>query len=57
MWIGSAHRASDPSVPMIAGDWTDLLALVLLGAVLVLVGLIVGWVVQAARARRTRNSR
>jgi len=42
---------------MIAGDWTDLLALVLLGAVLVLVGLIVGWVVQAARARRTRNSR
>ena len=42
---------------MIAGDWTDPLALVLLGAVLVLVGLIVGWVVQAARARRPRNFR
>ena len=39
---------------MTAGDWTDPLTLVLLGAVLVLVGLIVGWVVQAARARRTR---
>jgi uncharacterized integral membrane protein len=42
---------------MIAGDWTDPLALVLLGVVLVLVGLIVGWVVQAVRARRTRGSR
>jgi uncharacterized integral membrane protein len=42
---------------MIAGDWIDPLALALLGAVLVLVGLIVGWVVQAARARRTRDSR
>ena len=42
---------------MIAGDWTDPLVLVLLGAVLVGVGLVVGWVVQAARARRTRNSR
>jgi uncharacterized integral membrane protein len=42
---------------MIAGDWTDPLTLVLLGAVLVLVGLVVGWTVQAARARRPRNSR
>jgi len=42
---------------MMWGDWTHPLALVLLGAVLIVVGLIVGWVVQAARARRTRNSR
>jgi uncharacterized integral membrane protein len=42
---------------MIAGDWTDPLTLVLLGAVLVLVGLILGWVVRAARARRTRDRR
>ena len=41
---------------MIAGEWTDPLTLVLIGAVLVLVGLIVGWVVQAVRAR-PRNSR
>jgi hypothetical protein len=42
---------------MIADEWTDPLTLVLIGAVLVLVGLIVGWVVQAARAQRPRNSR
>ena len=42
---------------MIAGEWTDPLTLGLIGAILVLVGLIVGWVVQAARARRPRNSR
>ena len=42
---------------MIAGEWTDPLTLVLIGAVLVLVGLIVGWVVRAVRARRPRNSR
>jgi hypothetical protein len=42
---------------MIAGDWNSPLALGLLGAVVVLVGLTVGWVVQAARARRPRNSR
>jgi hypothetical protein len=42
---------------MTAGDWTDRLTLVLFGAVLVLVGLIVGWLAQAARARRPRNSR
>ena len=35
----------------------DPLTLVLLGAVLVLVGRIVGWAVQAARARRPRDSR
>lgn len=37
--------------------WTNPLTLVLLGTALVLVGLIVGWAVQAARARRARNSR
>jgi uncharacterized integral membrane protein len=42
---------------MTPGDWTDPLTLVLFGAVLVLVGLILGCVAQAARARRTRNSR
>jgi uncharacterized integral membrane protein len=42
---------------MIAGEWTDPLTLVLIGAVLMLVGLVLGWVVQAARARRPRNSR
>jgi uncharacterized integral membrane protein len=42
---------------MIAGDWDDPLTLVLLGAVLVLVGLVLGWVAQAARARRTRDRR
>jgi uncharacterized integral membrane protein len=42
---------------MTAGDWTDPLTLVLLGAVLVLVGLILGSVAQAARARRKRDSR
>lgn len=42
---------------MIAGEWTEPFTLVLIGAVLVLVGLIAGWVVQAARARRPRNSR
>ena len=41
---------------MILGSWTDPLALVLLGAVLVTVGLILGWVARAARARRTRDS-
>ena len=35
----------------------DPLTLVLLGAILVLVGLIVGWAVQAVRARHRRNSR
>jgi uncharacterized integral membrane protein len=42
---------------MIADDWTDPLTLVLFGAVLVLVGLILGWVAQAARARRMRDRR
>ncbi len=42
---------------MIAGAWNDPLALVLLGAVLVVVGLLLGWVVRAAQARRTRDSR
>jgi hypothetical protein len=42
---------------MSAGDWTDPLTLVLFGAVLVLVGLVLGWVTRAAHARRTRNSR
>ena len=38
---------------MIPGSWTEPLALVLLGAVLVMVGLIVGWVARAARTRRS----
>jgi len=42
---------------MIAGEWTEPLTLFLIGAVLVLVGLIVGWVVQAVRPRRRRSSR
>jgi len=51
------HRLSVASAPMIAGAWNDPLALVLLGAVLVVVGLLLGWVVRAAHARRTRDSR
>lgn len=43
--------------PMSVGKWTDPLMLVLIGAVLVLVGLIAGWAVQAVRARRPRKSR
>ena len=39
------------------GPWTDPLTLVLAGIILVLIGLFVGWAVQAARARRTRMSR
>jgi uncharacterized integral membrane protein len=42
---------------MIAGAWNDPLTLILLGAVLVAVGLLLGWVARAAHARRTRNSR
>lgn len=42
---------------MIAGDWNDPRALLLLGAVLLVVGLIVGWVARAAHARRKRDSR
>lgn len=42
---------------MMAGEWTEPYRLVLVGAVLVLVGLIVGWAVRAARARRPRKSR
>jgi hypothetical protein len=42
---------------MISDGWTDPLTLVLIGATLVLVGLVVGWVVQAVRARPRRNSR
>jgi uncharacterized integral membrane protein len=42
---------------MIAGSWTDPLALVLLGAVLVVVGVVLAWLGRAARARRTRDSR
>ena len=42
---------------MIAGDWTAPLTLVLFGAVLVVVGLILGWVARAARARRPRDPR
>jgi hypothetical protein len=42
---------------MIMGDWNNPLALVLLGAVLVVVGLILGWVTGAARARRPRERR
>jgi len=42
---------------MIAGDWNHPLALVLLGAVLLVVGLILGWVARTARARRTRDRR
>jgi uncharacterized integral membrane protein len=42
---------------MIAGSWTDPLTLVLLGGVLVVVGLLLGWVARAARTRRTRDRR
>jgi hypothetical protein len=42
---------------MIADKWTDPLTLFLIGAVLVLVGLIVGWAVQAVRSWRPRKSR
>ncbi len=42
---------------MTAGSWTDPFALILLGGVLVVVGLIFGWVARAARARRTRGPR
>jgi uncharacterized integral membrane protein len=42
---------------MIAGDWNSPLVLVLLGAVLVGVGLVLGWVTRAAHARRPRDSR
>ena len=42
---------------MIAAAWNDPLALVLLGGVLVVVGLISRWVVRAARARRARDRR
>jgi uncharacterized integral membrane protein len=42
---------------MIADTWNHPLTLVLLGAILLVVGLIVGWVARAAHARRTRNSR
>ena len=41
---------------MIPGSGTDPFALVLLGAGLVMFGLIWGWVARAARARRTRDS-
>jgi hypothetical protein len=42
---------------MIADGWTDPLTLALIGATLVLVGLIVGWAAQAVRERPRRNSR
>jgi len=42
---------------MIAGSWTDPLALVLLGGVLVVVGVVLARFVRAARARRTRDRR
>jgi len=52
------HRLSAASEPMIAGAWNDPLALVLLGAVLLVIDLILGWwVVRAAHARRTQDSR
>lgn len=40
---------------MIAHDWSELLTLTLLGAGLLALGLIVGWVVRAAQARRKRH--
>jgi len=45
-----------PNASMTAGDWNSPLALVLLGAVLV-VGVVLARLVRAARARRTRDSR
>ena len=54
---GAPHRLSAASAPMIAGDWTDPLELVLLGIVLLVVGLILGWIARAVRTWRTRDSR
>ena len=46
-----------PNASMTAGDWNSPLALVLLGAVLVVVGVVLARLVRAARARRHRDSR
>ena len=54
-WSRNGMFAS--KAPMIADKWTDPLTLFLIGAVLVLVGLIVGWAVQAVRSWRPRKSR
>lgn len=35
--------------------WSDPLALLLIGATLLVIGLIVGWVARAAHARRARH--
>jgi hypothetical protein len=42
---------------VIANAWNDPLALLVLGGLLVMVGIVLARVVRAARARRTRNSR
>jgi uncharacterized integral membrane protein len=42
---------------MIASDWNDPLVFVLLGAALVVVGLLLRWGARAARARRPRDRR
>jgi uncharacterized integral membrane protein len=42
---------------MTAGAWNSPLALLLLGAVLVVVGVVLARLVRAARARRHRDSR
>jgi uncharacterized integral membrane protein len=42
---------------MIAGSWTEPLALVLLGGVLLVVGIVLARVARAVRARRTRDRR
>jgi uncharacterized integral membrane protein len=48
---------SKPSASMSGGDWNSPLVLVLLGALLVVVGLILTRLARAARARRPRGSR
>ena len=50
-------RVSAESAPMIAGELSDPLLLVLFGAGLVVVGLIHGWLERTVHARRTRGSR
>jgi uncharacterized integral membrane protein len=42
---------------MIAGSWTEPLGLVLLGGVLVVIGLILGWIARGVRTRGPRDRR
>lgn len=54
---GSGAPQPDLGASVIANAWNDPLTLLLLGGFLVVVGIVLGRVVRAARARRPRNSR